>query len=245
MKKNYRVVLRMVCVLVLLGAAVIVFIRKGVIPRFWEPTVETVQTADVSEEERLEQEAKEAELEQQRLAKEREKQKEQEEQRRLEEERLREEKRLEEERLAALAQQEKTPKERLEEYLKQDPRTPVEAKGIYITGPVAGTVNTMADLTEFVQQTKLNAMVIDIKNDGGEVTYKMGLPLAQEIDAEKQYVNDMRSLLQELKEKDIYLIARIVAFKDPILAENKPELAVKNPDGTVFHDNSGMAALVL
>ncbi|MDD6039242.1 MAG: putative glycoside hydrolase [bacterium] len=238
MKKDYRVILRMVCVLVLLGAVAVVLIRKGVISRFWEQTDETVQTIDISEEERLEQEKKKAELEQQRLAMEREKQ---EEQRRLEEERLQEEKRLEEERLAELAKQEQTPEERLAEYLKEDPRTPVEAKGIYITGPVAGTANTMPDLTDFLQQTELNAMVIDVKNDSGEVTYKMGLPLAQEIDAERNYVGDMQALVQELKEKDIYLIARIVAFKDPILAENKPEFAVKNADGTVFHDNSGLA----
>ena len=84
-------------------------------------------------------------------------------------------------------------------------------------------------------------MVIDIKNDSGEVTYDMGLPLAEEIGAQTRYVSDMPGLIQQLKEKDIYLIARIVAFKDPILAEKEPKYAVKNPDGSVFHDNNDLA----
>jgi hypothetical protein len=89
--------------------------------------------------------------------------------------------------------------------------------------------------------SSLNAMVIDIKNDAGEITYKMELPLAQEIGADVRYVADMPALIQSLKEQGIYLIARIVAFKDPILAEQKPEYAVKNSDGGVFYDNNGMA----
>ncbi len=134
----------------------------------------------------------------------------------------------------------RTPAQILEDYLADDPRTPVEAKGIYVTGPISGTQKTMPKLAKMVEDTALNAMVIDVKNDAGEVTYKMGLPLAEEIGAETRYVSDMPGLISSLKEKGIYLIARIVAFKDPILAEQKPEYAVKNPDGSVFHDNQGM-----
>lgn len=121
-----------------------------------------------------------------------------------------------------------------------DTRTPVKVRGIYVTGPMAGS-NNMQDLIELVDTTELNAMVIDIKNDRGEITYKMNLEAVQEMDADVNYISDMKQLIKDLKSKDIYLIARVVAFKDPILAEGKPELSLKNKDGTVFRDKDGLS----
>jgi len=119
-----------------------------------------------------------------------------------------------------------------------DTRTPVKVKGIYVTGPRAGNETYMKELIELVNTTELNAMVIDIKNDHGEITYNMGLDIANEIDAPINYIGNMESLIAQLKAKDIYLIARIVAFKDPILAKGKPEL---NQDGSIFKDKDGLS----
>ena len=121
-----------------------------------------------------------------------------------------------------------------------DTRTPVKVRGIYVTGPMAGS-NNMQNLIELVDTTELNAMVIDIKNDRGEITYKMDLEAVQEINADVNYIRDMKQLIKDLKSKDIYLIARVVAFKDPILAEGKPELSLKNKDGTIFRDKDGLS----
>ncbi|WP_455714844.1 putative glycoside hydrolase [Anaerosporobacter sp.] len=118
---------------------------------------------------------------------------------------------------------------------------PCKVKGIYVTGQMAGSTNNMNDLIDLVESTELNTMVIDIKNDSGEITYKMDNEVAKEIGATVNYISDIKELVAKLKEKDIYLIARVVAFKDPILAENKPELSLKNADGTIFRDKSGLA----
>lgn len=115
----------------------------------------------------------------------------------------------------------------------------VKAKGIYVTGPVAGS-DKINELIDLVKETELNSMVIDIKNDNGEITYKMEHDLVQEINAGTNYIKDIKGLIKELKEQDIYLIARIVAFKDPLLAENKPEYSLKNTDGSLFRDNAGL-----
>jgi hypothetical protein len=122
-----------------------------------------------------------------------------------------------------------------------DTRTPVKVKGIYVTGPRAGTESDMQELIDLVDTTELNAMVIDIKNDSGEITYKMDLPVVQEIGADVNYIRDIKQLISNLKAKDIYLIARVVTFKDPILAEKKPELSLKNEDGTIFRDKDGLS----
>lgn len=118
---------------------------------------------------------------------------------------------------------------------------PCKVKGIYVTGPMAGSTNNMNDLIDLVESTEINTMVIDIKNDSGEITYKMDNEVAKEIGATVNYISDIDELVAKLKEKGIYLIARIVAFKDPILAENKPELSLKYSDGTIFRDKSKLA----
>ncbi len=119
-------------------------------------------------------------------------------------------------------------------------REPVKVKGIYVSGPVAG-IDRMDTLIELVDQTELNAMVIDIKNDEGRVTYKMQSEQVLEIDAGVSYIKDIEELVSKCKEKNIYLIARIVAFRDPYLAEQKPEWAVHTKDGNIFRDKSGLA----
>ena len=119
-------------------------------------------------------------------------------------------------------------------------REPVKVKGIYVSGPVAGAAR-MDELIELVDQTELNAIVIDIKNDEGKVTYDMQSDQVKEIEASVGYIPDIEALVTKCREKNIYLIARIVAFRDPYLAEKKPEWAVHTKDGGIFRDKSGLA----
>ncbi len=115
---------------------------------------------------------------------------------------------------------------------------PIKVKGIYITGAMAGTKN-MQNLVDLVASTEMNAIVLDIKNDGGNVTYKIEYEDAKEIGACVRYVKDMPALLKELHEKGIYVIGRIVCFKDPILAKKRPELALVKADGSPVSDGKG------
>lgn len=116
----------------------------------------------------------------------------------------------------------------------------VKVKGIYVSGPMAGTAG-MDNLIALVDRTELNALVIDVKNDDGYLTCELDVPLAEQIGSEKYYIKDLPALVQTCKEKNIYLIARVVAFKDPILAEKMPEWSLHNSDGSIFRDKSGLA----
>lgn len=117
---------------------------------------------------------------------------------------------------------------------------PVKVKGIYVSGPVAG-IDKMDELIDLVDRTELNAMVIDVKNDEGKVTYKMQSAQVQELETSIRYIPDIDALVEKCKAKNIYLIARIVAFRDPYLAEKKPEWALQTKDGEIFRDQNGMA----
>ncbi|MCJ7840363.1 putative glycoside hydrolase [Lederbergia sp. NSJ-179] len=110
---------------------------------------------------------------------------------------------------------------------------PDAVRGIYVTGLSAGGGN-FAKLVDMVDSTDLNAMVIDIKEDRGDITYKMpkDSPYA---DISKEYIKDPDKMMDTLEEKQIYPIARIVVFKDSTLAKAKPELSFK--DGKKVWEN--------
>ncbi len=117
---------------------------------------------------------------------------------------------------------------------------PPAVKGIYVTGPVAGHAR-MEEIIQLVEETELNAVVIDVKNDDGYVTYAMSSETVEALGARVKYVKDMPGLVQELHDRGIYVIARVVAFRDPHLAEAKPEWSVHRTDGSIYYDNSGLA----
>jgi len=120
-----------------------------------------------------------------------------------------------------------------------DNRERVEAKGIYLS---SAYINSKLDSAlELVDSTELNAMVIDVKSDAGYITYQMDYDVAKEIGAVTSSIGNMEATIKKLKEHGVYLIARVVALKDPILAEKKSELALRTKDGQIFRDNSGLA----
>ncbi|MBP5532932.1 MAG: putative glycoside hydrolase [Lachnospiraceae bacterium] len=120
-----------------------------------------------------------------------------------------------------------------------DTRERVDVKGIYVSSAYIN--KKLDDALKLVDTTELNAMVIDIKSDGGYITYRMDYPLAREIGACTSTIGDINATVKKLKEHGVYLIARIVSLKDPVLAEKKKELALKNKDGSIFRDSSGLA----
>lgn len=120
-----------------------------------------------------------------------------------------------------------------------DEREKTRVKGIYVTAAKAN--NSIDNLVSLVEDSELNTMVIDIKDDDGRITYEMDYEDAIAINSPRPYITDIDGLIKKLKEKNIYLIARIVTFKDPILADARPELALKKKDGSVFRDKDGQA----
>jgi hypothetical protein len=113
---------------------------------------------------------------------------------------------------------------------------PVQVKGIYVTSCMAGS-RKMSELVAIARDTEVNAMVIDIKTDEGKITYEMDSALVRQYGSSTGVIPNIQNLIRSLKSKKIYLIARIVAFKDPYLAKRKRTLALKNADGSLYHDN--------
>lgn len=122
----------------------------------------------------------------------------------------------------------------------EDTRVPVKVKGIYLASKPLNNESLMAELWGHMDETELNAVVIDIKDDYGMVTYDMqGLEILDELQSVRIDIKDMPSLMNTFKEHGIYTIARIVSLRDPHIGDVKPEWCLTNPDGTVYTDNSG------
>jgi hypothetical protein len=100
-------------------------------------------------------------------------------------------------------------------------------KGIYVTGWVAGIPKRMDRLINLVEETELNTMVIDVKDDLGYLSYKSSITQVREMRASENKIKDIRALLEKLDHKGIYTIARIVVFKDTVLVNKQPKLALK------------------
>ena len=93
---------------------------------------------------------------------------------------------------------------------KQKAKTPIPPegiRGIYLTGWSAGNTKRLDHLIELVDKTELNAMVIDVKDDG-QVSYDVDVPLAREIHANLKMFR-VDKVIAKLKEHHIFVIARI------------------------------------
>lgn len=116
------------------------------------------------------------------------------------------------------------------------PQMPESVRGIYISGPMAGSA-AMNSLLSLADETELNAVVIDLKNDDGYLTYQSTSGTAAEIGACMPYIQNMPEFMVELKSHGIYTIARVVAFKDPVLAKARPELTLHDVNGSAVSES--------
>jgi hypothetical protein len=138
---------------------------------------------------------------------------------------------------AALALPDPLPAEPLE--VKLSPLTP---KALYLSFYGVGSKALRGPAMKLIEETELNALVIDVKGDRGMIPYRSSVPLAAEVGAQRIItVRDAEGLMALFKEKDVYTIARIVVFKDDLLATARPDLAVKTPAGEPWRDREGLA----
>lgn len=111
-------------------------------------------------------------------------------------------------------------------------------KGIYVTAYSAGG-ERMAKLLKLLDDTELNSMVIDIKDDAGYITYPTQNAKLKKMGKPQPFIKDISALMARLKKHNVYPIARIVVFKDTVLAKKNPKLSFRNPDGSLWKNGGG------
>ena len=127
---------------------------------------------------------------------------------------------------------------------------PAIIKSIYMTGYSAGSKSYLNYLSDLFKKTEINAVVIDVKNSEGNVSYASGAPDVEKYKLSNHAISDIDTLIRFLHDKNIYVIGRIAVFEDPKYAKARPELAVykkaETTDKTkpvLWEDNNGLAWL--
>ncbi len=116
---------------------------------------------------------------------------------------------------------------------------PKEIRGIHLTMALANVPGRFKQYLG-LRFAGLNTIELDVKDEVGDVAFlPSSLPLARAIGAAKPYYKP-RLVAREAHARGLYLIGRIVTFEDPVLAEHRPQLALHNPDGSVWHTNAGL-----
>lgn len=116
--------------------------------------------------------------------------------------------------------------------------TPSPSKGIYIP---ASKLKNKSYYIELAQNTGVNSFIIDVKNDTGYLTFptenkklvERGIVLA------KPPIENISEIMHTLYEHNIYPIARVVAFKDSVVAKRNPYLAVQSAKGGIYYTKAG------
>ena len=103
---------------------------------------------------------------------------------------------------------------------------PNTIKAIYATSWSAATPSKVNSLIKLIKETELNAIVIDIKDFSGYVAYDIKLPEVEKYKAKEIRISKINSLIKKFHDENIYVIARITIFQDPVLANARPDLAI-------------------
>jgi len=122
------------------------------------------------------------------------------------------------------------------------PLTPFRPKGLYMSVYGIGDHTLRTAALKLIGTTGVNTLVIDMKGDRGIIPYRSSITLASTVGAQQIItIKDLPALMSSLHARGIYTIARIVVFKDQLLASGRPDLAIHRTDGSVFRDNEKLS----
>ncbi len=114
----------------------------------------------------------------------------------------------------------------------------LKVKALYLTGSSAGDRSRMEWVIDLAKRTELNSVVIDIKDTW--VNYDCGVAEVDRLNLERNMYQP-EELIKELHDNDIYVIGRLVVFKDHYLATKRADLAIKSKGGGLWYENGKTA----
>jgi hypothetical protein len=123
-------------------------------------------------------------------------------------------------------------------------KTPTEVRALYMSSWVASTPSMRDHIIELVDTTNINALVIDIKDATGKISFTVNDELIANIGSSQNLIKDISGLIETLHAKNIYVIGRISTFQDPYLTKLKPEWSLRSKKtGEPWKDRKGLSFL--
>ncbi len=116
---------------------------------------------------------------------------------------------------------------------------PQSIRALYLNPQYTDTQAEVDRLIDVIDTTNANAVVIDIKEEW--IWYDTNVGFFREAGSVNP-IMDLSALLRQFEDHGIYTIARLVLFKDSIVAEAFPALAIKDINtGQPWRDQNGVA----
>ncbi|MEK7180157.1 MAG: putative glycoside hydrolase [Patescibacteria group bacterium] len=131
--------------------------------------------------------------------------------------------------------------EKKKEFIATHVKIPEAVKAVYMSACAASASSFRDSIVPLIEDTELNAVVIDIKDYSGSISFATGDSRFDKLLKKGCFVPDMREFIASLHAKGIYVIGRITVFQDPQMANARPDLAVQKKDKTVWKDFKGLS----
>jgi hypothetical protein len=112
-------------------------------------------------------------------------------------------------------------------------------RALYVNRFAAQSSKRMRQLIQIADQTEINALVIDMKDEFG-LNYHPANPSFARNAGNAGTIRDLPGLLDTLRAHHILPIARMVVFKDSVTARVHPEWTIRKQDGTAWRDKKGI-----
>jgi len=132
--------------------------------------------------------------------------------------------------------------------ISQSRESPQIVKAVYITGWSAGNSSYLNYLANLFKTSQINSVVVDVKDASGYVYYNANVLEVQKYKLYNGSIKNIDNLMKFFHDQNIYVIARIVVFQDPMLAKNRPDIAVYDTNKTfvpsnpiLWQDNKGLS----
>jgi hypothetical protein len=100
-------------------------------------------------------------------------------------------------------------------------RIPIRHPGmraVHMTAHAWSSAALREPILEMAREGLIDTVQLDIKDESGQIGYLSQVPLAQKIGAAKDYY-DARAALDQMHAAGLRVVGRLVAFRDPVLAE--------------------------
>jgi hypothetical protein len=113
-------------------------------------------------------------------------------------------------------------------------------RALYVNRFAAQSTKRMRQLIRIADETEINALVLDMKDEFG-LNYRTAHPEYARNAGNAGTVRDLGALLDTLRAHRILPIARLVVFKDSVTARVHPEWTIRREDGSIWRDKKGLA----
>ena len=103
---------------------------------------------------------------------------------------------------------------------------PFQVNAIYLTANWASSPDLLEGTLNWVAKSRINAVVLNVQDDASQWVFDTKNPDVLKAKDTDEMLPDMPALVQKLKSKGLYVIARVVTFQQKTMAQARPDWAV-------------------